>query len=246
MSRAALTAAALSLALSLPATVEAVSPHVNPGVVPTACTACHRGHGLSRSPMLASSQIELCLSCHGSATSLEEQVRRGHVVSGVRPPLLGNVLSQPFVHPLTEGAFSRHETGVITCTSCHSPHRSTFTGSSGTPTGQRYLSPRNPAQFEVQLCESCHGNAGATTRSLVDISRLLNPRNRSYHPVEAPAAGASPSVVPRLRGREINCTDCHGNSDPEGPRGPHGSAVRYILRWPYSTTDGAQESVSAY
>ena len=225
---------------------QALSPHVDPGLVPTACAACHRGHGLPRSPMLPAPQTDLCLGCHGSATALEEQVRRGNVAAGARTPLLGTVLSQPFVHPLSTDAFSRSEPGAVTCTSCHSPHRATVTGSSSVPTGRRYLSTRDPQELEYELCESCHGNAGASTQSLLDLSRLLSPANRSYHPVEAPAIDPSPSVLPRLSGRHINCTDCHGDSNPAAPRVPHGSAVPYVLRSAYATTDGARESPSAY
>ncbi len=236
----------LWLGMASAARAQALSPHLSPGVVPTACAACHKGHGQPRSPMLPAPQTELCLSCHGSATAQEEQVRRGNLAAGVEAPLLGMVLSRPFVHPLSPGAFSRREPGAVTCTSCHSPHRPATTGSSDVPTGRRYFSPRDPQEFEFELCESCHGNAGASTQSLVDLSRLLDPNNRSYHPVEAPSIDLSPSVIPRLSGREINCTDCHGDSNPLAPRGPHGSAVPYILRSSYATTDGAQESPVVY
>jgi hypothetical protein len=84
-----------------------------------------------------------------------------------------------------------------------------------------------------------------TTQSVTDISRLLDPGNPSYHPVEAPAAGTSPSGIDSLRGGQINCTDCHGNADPTGARGPHGSPVQYILLRSYNTIDGP-ESEAAY
>ena len=57
---------------------------------------------------------------------------------------------------------------------------------------------------------------------------------------------SSPSVDAELTGLEINCTDCHGNSDPSGPAGPHGSEYRYILSSQYVTVDGSQESSEAY
>jgi predicted CXXCH cytochrome family protein len=49
-----------------------------------------------------------------------------------------------------------------------------------------------------------------------------------------------------MSGGEINCTDCHGNSDPGGLAGPHGSPVRYILRAPYEATDAHEESELTY
>jgi hypothetical protein len=142
--------------------------------------------------------------------------------------------------------FSEHERGVVVCTSCHTPHRGLRQPTGGAAGGQRRLSPKDPARFEYELCESCHGNRGLTTQSFSDLSRLLSPSNRSFHPVEAPSRESSPSVLPSLAGREINCTDCHGNSDPRGPAGPHGSAELFILKARYTTTDGTPESPSTF
>ncbi len=225
---------------------QSVNPHVDVTLNPGGCLSCHEGHGMSRSPMLADTQVEVCNRCHGSRTELSRQIFEGRLGSSVEPPLLFNVFSQPFSHPLSERAFSRLEPNVVTCTSCHSPHRSMPGDRSGSIlTGTRKPSPRDPSRFEFELCQECHGSGGATTRSLDDVSRLFDLSNRSYHPVQASAMERSPSVVAALSGREVNCTDCHGNSDPSGPRGPHGSAVRYILRRAYSTSDG-EESVIAY
>jgi len=150
------------------------------------------------------------------------------------------------VHPVSQEGYSEHERGVVVCTSCHTPHRGLRQETGAVAVGQRRLSTRDPTRFEYELCESCHGNRGITTQSFSDLSRLLSPSNRSFHPVEAPSRESSPSVLPSLTGREINCTDCHGNSDPRGPAGPHGSTELYILRARYATTDGSPESPSTY
>lgn len=242
LTRTLLLAAAAALAAAL--RLAALDPHVDPTRVPAGCGACHAGHGASRSPMLPAPQQQVCLRCHDSQTRLSQEVLRGAVSSDARPPLLSAVLSQPSVHPVSAQAFSREEPGAVTCTSCHSPHRASpqFTAGSAPP-GQRKLSPRTPDRFEFQLCESCHGSGNGQT--LVDIGRLTDANNRSYHPVEAPALDPSPSILPALAGREINCTDCHGNS-AGGPRGPHGSAVPALLRASYTTTDGSEESREVY
>ncbi len=104
------------------------------------------------------------------------------------------------------------------------------------------MSPKDPRRFEYELCEGCHGSRGALTQNLADISRMLDPGNRSYHPVQAPARDGSPSVIPSLRGREINCSDCHGTSDPQGARGPHGSPEPFLLKARYTTVDGGADS----
>ncbi len=243
MSRAALTIL-LALAGGAPAVAGGIDPHLDPSVIPAGCSGCHQGHGVSRSPMLPASQIRVCLACHGSRAGFNDMVGRGVVSGTVRPPFLSAVLAQAFVHPVSGHAFSRHESPEVACSSCHSTHRS-LPEPVAFP-GHRKLSPRDPSRFEFELCESCHGSGTIGPRGLRDVGRLLDPNNRSYHPVEAPAMASSPSVDPALERGAINCTDCHGNSDRSGPRGPHGSNVRHILRFEYTTADGLAESASAY
>jgi hypothetical protein len=197
--------------------------------------------------MLPGPQRDLCLSCHGFSADRERAVREGLVSPVVEPRLLGPVLSEPYTHEISLEAFSTHEPGQVTCTSCHSPHRGSRQPSEDAMvSGRPRRSPKNPNRLEYELCEGCHGNRGATTQSLTDISRLLNPGNPSYHPVEAPSRDGSRSVNPSLAGREISCTDCHGNANPRGPRGPHGSSVPFILKAPYTTLDGSSESPTTY
>jgi predicted CXXCH cytochrome family protein len=215
----------------------ALDPHVDPSVIPVGCSGCHRGHGRPRSPMLGAPQKEVCLTCHGTAGQVDRLIARGVLAPGVRPTLMSSVFAKPFTHPVGERSFSRRETGT-TCTSCHSPHRSMPPRPSR---GDRKLSPRNPNVFEYELCLSCHGDRGP---GLVNIGRLFEPHNRSYHPVQVASPGSSPSVLPELAGRAVNCTDCHGNSDRSGPRGPHGSDRRHLLR-SRRTTDGGGVSSDA-
>jgi hypothetical protein len=201
---------------------------------------------VARSPLLPGPQRGLCLSCHGSRADLDRMVREGSVSATARPALLGTVLALPFQHPVSAAAFSEHESGSVTCTSCHSPHRGSRDPAGQAAVGRKRLSPKNDGGFEFELCEECHGNKGSTTRSLADVSRLLSPDNRSYHPVEAPAREPSASVIAALRGREINCTDCHGNADTRGPLGPHGSTEAYLLRARHTTVDGLTETAANY
>jgi len=250
MSRAALT---FGLALVLGAApIEALrasrlNPHLDPGIVLAGCPACHEGHGVPRSPMLPAVQKGLCLTCHGTKGSLDQMVAGGAVSVDARPPLLATTLGLPSVHPIDNGVFSASDRLAVTCSSCHSPHRSMPADRQGPrPAGRRLPSPRDPNEAEFELCESCHGNGGATTQSRTDISRLFDPNNRSYHPVEAPARESSPSVLSPLSGREINCTDCHGNDDPAGRRGPHGSRVAPLLGFRYVKSDDAAESPDTY
>ena len=243
MPRAALTLlTAVLLSAAFP--VAAQTPHMDPSRVPGGCPACHVGHGIPESPMLGQPVEATCLQCHGTLSDRNAMVTRNMLAGDATPPLLSSALSQPYVHPMETGATSASLATTSTCTSCHAPHRGSLDAGE-VPPGAPKRSPRNPSRFEYELCESCHGRAGVTTQDVTDISRLLYPGNPSYHPVEAPAAETSPSVIDSLKGGQINCTDCHGNADPTGAAGPHGSPVQYILRRSYNTTDGP-ESEEAY
>lgn len=214
--------------------------HVDRFAIPGGCLACHQGHGVSQSPMLRQPQKELCLSCHGGETALREPVRKGWLNPTAKPTDLSRALLQPYQHPVDPLATSSQQ--GVTCTSCHSPHR----GAPAVQKGGKKLSPKDPRRFEYELCESCHGSLGATTQSLSDISRRFDPTNTSFHPVHAPSLNRSPSLLPAVSGTEINCSDCHDNDDPTGPRGPHASSTRFLLKAAYVTTDGQGESEHAY
>ncbi len=242
------------------ASATAADPHMDPRLVPGSCSACHAGHGASRSPMLPTSQKDLCLGCHETQAAAAEQSRAGLLTAGSEPTSLSSAMSMPYVHPVDDSAFSRDEPGVVTCTSCHSPHRGKPQENAATAvSGLPRRSARNPTRMEYQMCERCHGSGGATTEDLTDLSRMLYPGNRSFHPVEAVGGGDSPSLLPGLSGRQINCTDCHGNGSARaggtvrgradssgGSAGPHGSPFRYLLAGQYTTTDGNDESAETY
>ncbi len=214
--------------------------HVDRSQLPAGCLTCHQGHGRSNSPMLRAPQQELCLTCHGGQGARQEAIRRGLLYPAANPADISRALLLPYQHPLDPLATSSRQ--GVTCTSCHAPHRGTTVNSSG---GKK-LSPKNPRKFEFELCESCHGFQGALTQSLADISRYFDYPSQSFHPVHRPSSNRSPSLRPGLSGKEINCTDCHGNDDPQGPKGPHGSSTRFLLRAPYTTTDGQGEGPEAY
>ena len=219
-----------------------LNPHLDETMVRRGCPACHTGHGISQSPMLSKAQKETCLACHNDSFGVDQQVAASALAADARPPLLGSTLSKISVHPLSAEANSSDQNAVV-CTSCHSPHRSMPAGRG--VAGAKNRSPKDPASFEYQLCEGCHGGVpGSPNRTAV--ARLVDSTNRSYHPLEAPATERSPSVASSLSGREINCVDCHGNDDAGGPRGPHGSNVAPLLRNNYRVTDGAAESQSAF
>ncbi len=237
MPRAAIAAIALLALVASGATAGGPSGvHLDPTTAPAGCQGCHSGHGAPGSAMLPARQADVCLTCHG------KQAGEGRLPPGVHASRLPS--DPAFAHPMS-GDGSMGDDGGVACTSCHSPHRDMAERSrGGAPRGRKKLSPRSPRELEHELCGSCHGRT-APARGREDLSRLLSPGNRSFHPVEAPSMNRAPSTKESLAGREINCTDCHGNDDSAAP-GMHGSSVRFILAAGYATSDGESESKGTY
>lgn len=252
MPRGALTLAAVVVALIAGASHArdvgtAPDPHLDPGIVPGSCSVCHRGHGLPGSPMLAAPQSDVCMECHDSRARRDRAVETRKLTPTPRATLLGSSLAQPYTHPISEHAFSRHEPGAVVCTSCHSPHRSSRARAPvGDAVAGARVSTRDPGVFEYEMCNGCHGTNDVASRDPLDVRRLVDPSSTSFHPIAAPSSGSSPSVRTELAGVEISCTDCHGDSTPEGTTGVHGSSVRHILRRPFQAVDGEAETPATY
>lgn len=212
-------------------------PHLDPSLLPEGCSSCHVGHGESDSPMMERSQKELCLGCHGDASSV------GSAGLAAGRARTARIDRGPYAHPVDDRAFSRLE-GRVTCTSCHSSHRGLSSRAEAVATGRK-MAPGDETVYEHVMCAGCHGAAAGGFASPGSVADRISAANASYHPVEAPANGRSRSVRPDLAGREINCTDCHG-SDAPGARGVHASGVAHILVRSYAALDGEAESEGAY
>ena len=233
MSRAALIAVTVAL---LAFSAEAKDPHLDLSALPLGCASCHAGHGSSGSPMLGNAQKGVCLDCHDSQAAVDRQKALGRIGGHAKPPIVGADLALPYSHPVSDEAFSEHDDGVVACTSCHSPHRTS--GGQVTPAGQPKPSPRDPRMREHELCDRCHGGLAPVNGS-GSVGQRVDPRNESYHPVRTSSKERSPSVRPDLAGKEINCSDCHGGRPGQSARGVHGSSVRGLLVENYITVDGA-------
>ena len=101
--------------------------------------------------------------------------------------------------------------------------------------------------YEYELCFKCHSSFAKAWYG-EDLASAMSPNNGSYHPVMAPGKNETTAIANSLRGltpqSQILCSDCHYESDPTLPRGPHGSLYPFILNRNYrfelketSTTD---------
>lgn len=125
--------------------------------------------------------------------------------------------------------------------------------SSAIAVGYPTLSVVNPIDYEYELCLRCHSSANSTGNggwwsTTLDPSsssynpsaymdKYINPKNKEHHAfVEAgnTTNTAMNNTFTPNSGIDINstiyCSDCHGNDNPSGPEGPHGSDTDFNVR----------------
>lgn len=224
--------------------------HLDKAKLPKGCVSCHKGHGKRGSLMLAQSKEELCFNCHGP-------VKKGE--KGEASTDIYSVLNKRSSHPVlqTSGSHVPGETlperspsapRHVACVDCHDPHLTSkeipFKVRRGYA-GKRFKV--TDVRQEYVLCYLCHSDSANLPPGAHNIAQDFDPGNASFHPVQAPGKNNRvPSLLaPLSTGSTINCSDCHGNDDKFGPKGPHGSNYPHILKANYSTESGP-ESPGAY
>jgi len=225
------------------------------------CENCHRPHTAGGHARLLQYTFEEdnCLVCHNgnvAGKNIQRELIKSyrHAVqdySGIHEP----------IENFTSGAVKKH----VECADCHNPHSSKSTPSPGAPQisganqgvkGINTVAQQiSEATNQYEICFKCHADYNVittlpVTRQIAQLNTRLefDTSNPSYHPVET--AGKNPNVPsllnPYTTTTKIFCTDCHNNDDFSGPRGPHGSNNRYLLRKSYTTQDMTTESSTAY
>jgi len=224
--------------------------HLDTSRLPLGCGSCHRSHGKSGTTMLVESKEDLCFNCHGivkkgvkgeATTDIYSIIlkRSNHpIIQTTRYHIVGENL------PEKSPAIPRH----VSCFDCHNPHLSTkdkplagVNGYSG-----RGARVRN-VQYEYEVCYKCHSDNANLPAEASNIAIKLDPGNASYHPIETIGKNRNvPSLERNLSTLSIiTCSDCHGNDDKGGPKGPHGSNYEFILNDNYSR-ESAPESAITY
>lgn len=232
------------------------------------CSGCHKGHGEANTSMLKNKSEYLCFSCHDSgATSRTQSYKftrrrtsRGEVILSSGNSDVQAAFNKAYRHPVVEtGKFhkfgeelpeknpatSRH----VSCQDCHDQHRSNpdepMVGVKG------YSAARSKVigkAKEYEICYKCHSDSANLPSRQKNKREQFSLNNPSYHPLEGPGRNRNvPSLIRPLDIQSvINCTDCHGNDDTYGARGPHGSMIQGLLVKNYTTTDMQGESTTIY
>jgi predicted CXXCH cytochrome family protein len=235
-----LRAVCVSLVIIFPlSTALAVPTHLDRTKMKQGCRTCHKGHGQKGTMLLIKTRDELCFECHGTQ-------------AGNRASDIYSVVTKKSNHPVIQTS-QYHVSGEelpddyslrqrhASCFDCHNVHTSekgkTFKGLSGYRGNHVKV---KQATYEYEICFKCHADSA---NAPVDVSQDFDVSNVSFHPVES--FGKS-SIVPSLRrGRFsasslITCSDCHGNDDRSGPKGPHGSIYAPILKFQDDNTLGPE------
>lgn len=123
------------------------------------------------------------------------------------------------------------------CSGCHDPHekgadklRTTAFDQNGNLLVGRPL-------YVAQICFGCHAGPEATSTAEADpdVGLLFSKGSASSHFIGRLATDRPD--LPSLRGTEfkgrMDCTSCHDNPDPGGPKGPHLSQYPFLLKANY-------------
>jgi predicted CXXCH cytochrome family protein len=224
---------------------------------PEGCAGCHAGKGVPGTPLLKARREQLCFRCHGA---LSHGLATGRNIQSVVSKQSNHPITETSLYHLRGEVLPEEEESMlrhVACADCHVAHISTpeltwrgargyISGLSGAqhpglrPQGLRL----RQATDEYELCYLCHSDSRNLPAGSRNMAELFNPSNFSYHPVEAPGRNLNmPSLVRALSITDrIRCTDCHGNNDSMGPRGPHGSDYSPILVAQYSMEDGPEDA----
>jgi predicted CXXCH cytochrome family protein len=206
------------------------------------CSTCHKTHGKRGTPMLKSTKEDQCFDCHSP------RGRHKDIYSVIIKPSSHPIIQTSRYHvngeslPERDSSLPRH----VSCYDCHNVHRAE---SANPVEGVRGYSGRGAKikrlVSEYELCYNCHSDSVNLSGNNISLDFLAS--NASFHPVET--YGKNRAVPSLTRGYStssiIQCSDCHGNDDSSGPKGPHGSVFAPILQDRYERNPGP-ESPSRY
>jgi predicted CXXCH cytochrome family protein len=217
-----------------------VITHSKNGALQKGCASCHQSHG-APATMLLFQKEDICFICHSIESTSEYKgtdikslflkTYRHPVIETSEEHFKGEEL------PELDPSIPRH----VACEDCHEVHSVRNNKKTGDVSGYtRYGTKRARAEYEYEVCFKCHSDSENLPVDQENMRIQFDPNNPSYHPVVFYAQNNSVSTETSLRGKTINCSDCHGNNDPYGPEGPHGSDYEGILRYNYNLNDGPE------
>ncbi len=227
------------------------SSHFDKSKLQKGCGSCHRGHGMLNTSMLPGGKDVFCFRCHGSDLTVNDARADGSLAKNIKVADLQKIFNKPYRHPIEKTGVHKHGETLperdrsierhSECVDCHHHH---FATKNNKIAGIKGVSAQGLAvksiSSEYELCFKCHStsaNLPGDEKNKADEFKISNP---SYHPVITQGKNTDvPSLIyPLTTLSLIKCTDCHNNDDLSGPKGPHGSSYRYILKKNFTDRDG--------
>ncbi len=238
------------------------------------CENCHIPHsaGGPQRLMIYQKEEDNCFSCHNGNVAVKNIQAQFQKVSH-HPVELATIGVTPTSHAPGEQplVLSPH----VECVDCHNAHASDSSTASapnvpgalkmvsGVTINGSGITPPLYVSYEYEICFKCHADTASGFAFVPRVVNTVNSRtefvltNPSYHPVAGSGKnGDIPSIpstyMPGLTSTSvIYCTDCHDSDESvsiggAGPRGPHGSIYRPLIRQRYETTDNTPESADNY
>lgn len=236
-----------------------------------ACNSCHVSHNAqSPAQLLKLNEETLCFSCHDGVQNADWEVNGAtNLVNVFQKVSVHPITFSSGVHQAGEGPINsipvptmflpeqspiapRH----VECVDCHNSHAVSDVNGVGQINGALRQVwgigidglKVDVAQYEYQICLKCHGDSQNLPAGTKSKRREMALTNASYHPVFGVGRNTDvPGLLsPWTTSSVLNCTDCHGNSDPFGVQGPHGSDYAPLLKANYEQGEGRMESPLAY
>ncbi|NWF75654.1 MAG: cytochrome C [Nitrospirae bacterium] len=232
--------------------------HLDKNKLPKGCGSCHKGHGIFNTPMLPEQKEKFCFRCHGYDDIRNLMKQMGYLSDDVDLTNIEKEFGKPYHHPIENTGIHQYGEALpelnpstprhSECIDCHNYHyvkKDDITFGIKGFNSQGFIVQNINSEYE--LCFKCHSNSANLPVDQTNKATMFNLLNPSYHPVVGSGKNSDvPSLIfPLTSLSMIKCSDCHGNNNLDGPKGPHGSDYEHILKMNFNHDDGP-ESEFAY
>lgn len=237
--------------------------HLDKKVLTRECATCHYKANLK-----SGGGSQGCLVCHGNPSRKVDnrKMPRGAIPNIMNLKNIEGEFLKIYRHP-TFDATGIHRSNEILpetnpkalrhadCVDCHHPHYVTKENRFAGIKGRRVANQIAGVSNEAEVCYRCHSESANLSGNHTNKKLEFSINNPSFHPVEGEGKNSTViSLISPYKEKKIvpsdisvlTCSSCHGNDNPEGPKGVHASRYKYILIDNYDAGDRINEGEQVY